>query len=120
MSCISRASWPVNQRVTWPITDVGSNKHPPWRKTGGTQNGIPRQMSGTNRDDNLSPTEVEQFGKLEATVKRGLETRLELVEALADIRDARLHRDTHETFEAYLRERWRLDPQPELTSLSSE
>jgi hypothetical protein len=77
-------------------------------------------MSTTNRDDNLSRAEVRQLGKLEATVNHGLDTHITVAEALTDIRDVRLHRDTHVTFEAYLRERWGLGSQPELAPLSSE
>jgi len=37
---------------------------------------------------------------------RGLATFVEVGQALMKIRDARLYRETHETFESYCRERW--------------
>jgi hypothetical protein len=42
----------------------------------------------------------------EAVIERGLTTFVEVGEALATIRDARLYKDTHGTFEDYCRERW--------------
>ncbi len=42
----------------------------------------------------------------EAVIERGLTTFVEVGTALMKIRDARLYRDTHETFEDYCRERW--------------
>ena len=63
-------------------------------------------MSGTNPDNLPTRTELEQLNKLEAIVQRGLDTDLELGNALAEISDASLYRATHQTFEAYLRDRW--------------
>jgi hypothetical protein len=42
----------------------------------------------------------------EAVIERGLESYAEVGTALTEIRDRRLYRATHETFEAYLHERW--------------
>jgi hypothetical protein len=46
------------------------------------------------------------LAELEAVIERGLATFIEVGEALREIRDARLYRETHSTFEAYCRERW--------------
>jgi hypothetical protein len=48
-------------------------------------------------------TELE---RCEAIIKRNLNTFIEVGTALLEIRDNRLYRDTHKTFEAYCRERW--------------
>lgn len=42
----------------------------------------------------------------EAVIERGLETFFEVGVALTEIRDARLYRESFETFEDYCRERW--------------
>jgi hypothetical protein len=49
--------------------------------------------------------------ELEAIVQRGLEASLEAGAALMAIRDERLYRDTHETFDAYCRARWSMSRQ---------
>jgi phage N-6-adenine-methyltransferase len=43
---------------------------------------------------------------LETVVQRGLATFVEVGSALAEIRDGRLYREEHSTFEAYCRSRW--------------
>jgi hypothetical protein len=63
-------------------------------------------MSSPNPDNRQSSTEVEHLSRLEGIVRRGLNTDLEVGDALAEIRDTLLYRSTHETFEAYLRDRW--------------
>ncbi len=54
----------------------------------------------------LAEIESHRFAELEAVVERGLATFVEVGTALMEIRDARLYRETHGTFEAYCRERW--------------
>src|ERR1700748_406375 len=66
----------------------------------------PHFMSDTNPDDTLTSSELEQLHRLEAIVQRGPGVDVEVVNALADIGDARLYRSTHQAFEAYLLERW--------------
>jgi len=51
----------------------------------------------------LVPT---RLAELETRIERGLQTFIEVGEALAEIRDQRLYRESHATFEAYCRERW--------------
>ena len=70
-------------------------------------------MSSTNPDNLPTRTEVERLNKLEAIVQRGLDTDLELGNALAEISDASLYRATHQTFEAYLRDRWDIRRSPD-------
>lgn len=50
--------------------------------------------------------ERERLHELEAVVERGVRTFIEVGEALREIRDGRLYRETHGTFEVYCRERW--------------
>src|SRR5690606_13645921 len=46
------------------------------------------------------------LAECEAVIERGLETYVEVGQALLYIRDRRLYRETHGTFEEYCRERW--------------
>lgn len=55
---------------------------------------------------NLSKTETKTLAAAETILRRNLESFLLVGEALAEIRDARLYRATHETFEAYCADRW--------------
>jgi len=54
----------------------------------------------------LARTEQDQLQQHEAVIERGLGTFVEVGTALAAIRDARLYRAEHATFEDYCRERW--------------
>lgn len=65
-------------------------------------------MSSINPDNTLTSAEVAHLNKLEAIVQRGLDTDLELGNALAEISEASLYRATHQTFEAYLHDRWEI------------
>lgn len=56
----------------------------------------------------LTGTEATALTMAEATIEAGLATFVEVGEALCSIRDARLYRASHPTFEAYCRERWNL------------
>lgn len=68
-------------------------------------------MNSSDPKNSLTNAEVEHRKRLEAVVQRVLDTDVKAGLALAEISDARLYRDTHQTFEAYLRERWGADPQ---------
>jgi hypothetical protein len=63
-------------------------------------------MGSIDPDNNLDSTEIEKLDRLEAVARSGLDTFAEVREALAEIRDAELYRETHGRFEDYLRERW--------------
>jgi hypothetical protein len=54
----------------------------------------------------LVADEVSQLASCEAVIERGLQTFSEVGTALLTIRDQRLYRATHSTFEEYCRERW--------------
>jgi len=60
----------------------------------------------TREADVLSTSEERSLADLETIIERGLATFVEVGTALLDIRRDRLYRETHETFEAYCRERW--------------
>lgn len=66
-------------------------------------------MRSPSPDDTLSSAEVERLNRLEVIVQRALDADVEVGNAFADINDAWLYRDTHQTFEAYLRDRWGID-----------
>jgi hypothetical protein len=54
----------------------------------------------------LTPGEQQQLAELEATIGRGLVTFVSVGEALARVRDGRLYREDHPTFESYCEARW--------------
>jgi hypothetical protein len=54
----------------------------------------------------LTLTEATQLARLEETIERGLKTFVDVGNALLEIRDKRLYRVEHGTFEDYCRERW--------------
>jgi phage N-6-adenine-methyltransferase len=56
--------------------------------------------------EQLAPAEAGRLAELEAVVAAGLQTFVEVGLALTEIRDGRLYRATHGTFEGYLDERW--------------
>ena len=58
--------------------------------------------------DDLSAIEPDRLVACEARIERGLQTFVEVGNALLEIRDSRLYRQQFPTFEAYCRERWRL------------
>jgi hypothetical protein len=60
----------------------------------------------TNPEHNLTPAEIESLNRLEATAQDGLGAYERVANALAEIRGRRLYRDSHSSFEAYVRERW--------------
>lgn len=49
---------------------------------------------------------VRDLQQLEGVIERGLATFVEVGQALLEIREHRLYRETHDSFEAYCRERW--------------
>jgi hypothetical protein len=63
----------------------------------------------TNPEHNLTPTEVENLDRLEAIAQHGLGTYLQVGSVLAEIRDRRLYRDSHPSFETYVRDRLGVD-----------
>jgi hypothetical protein len=61
---------------------------------------------GVDRRHRLEVAEQDRLAELEGVVEQGLQTFIEVGEALSEIRASRLYRETHETFETYCRERW--------------
>ena len=56
--------------------------------------------------EEIESNERHTLAECERVIERGMQTFVEVGEALAKIRDSRLYRETHATFEAYCRERW--------------
>ncbi len=54
----------------------------------------------------LTPDEGQRLADCEAVIERGLNTFVDVGNALAEIRDSRLYRLSHGTFEEYCRDRW--------------
>jgi hypothetical protein len=50
--------------------------------------------------------ERRRLDQLEAVIERGIETFVAVGEALMEIRDSRLYKQTHSSFDAYCKERW--------------
>jgi len=59
-----------------------------------------------SKDDALTLSEQQSLACYEAAIERGLQTFVEVGRALLAIRDGRLYRAQHPTFEAYCRQRW--------------
>lgn len=57
-------------------------------------------------DFSLSASDRDRLAELEAIVDEGLTTFIRVGLALREIRDRRLYRDTHSTFEGYCQEKW--------------
>jgi hypothetical protein len=71
-------------------------------------------MSSTNRENstnpehNLTPAEIDDLNRLEGMAQQRLGSYLQVGHALTEIRDRQLYRDSHPSFETYVRERWGL------------
>lgn len=52
---------------------------------------------------------LSRLTECEQIIERGLNTFVEVGNALLEIRDSRLYRDSHSTFEAYCQERWGME-----------
>lgn len=63
-------------------------------------------MGELNMTDALTLQDTETLRACEAVIKTGLHCFREVGEALLTIRDTRLYRASHSSFEAYCRERW--------------
>lgn len=59
----------------------------------------------------LNTDERAALADNEARIERGLKVFYEVGAALLDIRDKRLYRETHKTFEDYCQQRWGMTPQ---------
>src|SRR5258708_5225134 len=60
-------------------------------------------------DTNPEPiSENARLIHLENVIERGLETFMDVGSALMEIRDSKLYKSTHKTFELYCRERWKI------------
>lgn len=57
----------------------------------------------------LAPAEVQRLEVLESVIDAGMQTFVHVGNALLEIRDARLYRATHATFEDYCQARWRFN-----------
>jgi hypothetical protein len=60
----------------------------------------------SNPERNLTPAETDNLGRLETVVQDGLAAYVQVANALAEIRDGHLYRDSHGSFETYVLERW--------------
>ncbi len=89
------------------------SKHPP-REEAKVQKGkqnLQAHSVETTRTVALSPlseTEKSQLRQSEEILRAGLQTFLEVGNALLTIRDGKLYRATHPTFESYCHDRWHI------------
>lgn len=58
--------------------------------------------------DPLTDAEYDELEALETTISKGLGTFVEVGNALAEIRDRRLYRQYHDSFDAYCRDQWEM------------
>lgn len=63
-------------------------------------------MSTATELEPLKATEKKTLVACENTIERGMKSFIEVGNALSDIRDARLYRESHGTFESYCKDRW--------------
>lgn len=56
--------------------------------------------------ERLNANERDRLTQLEVVVERGIKTFIEVGLALTEIRDSRLYRETHSSFEEYVKARW--------------
>lgn len=56
--------------------------------------------------DALNAVERSRLDELESVIRRGLQSFIEAGEALTEVRESKLYRDSHNTFEEYCRDRW--------------
>lgn len=61
-----------------------------------------------SEDRTITLTESARLAELERTIEAGLTTFVEVGQALMEIRDGRLYRSEHKTFEAYCRDKWKM------------
>lgn len=54
----------------------------------------------------LTTDELQKLTDLESQIDKGIQTFLDVGSALSEIRDNKLYRSTHMTFDQYLRDRW--------------
>lgn len=54
----------------------------------------------------LTRTELSRMGQLEESIRRSMQSFVQVGGALKEIRDGRLYRASHNTFEAYCKEQW--------------
>lgn len=62
----------------------------------------------TIEETTLSVSDRQRFAALETKISDGLKSFVEVGSALREIRDTALYRATHETFEAYCQDRWKI------------
>lgn len=75
----------------------------------GSPPGSPTTSPGGGPGRALTPEEDNRLRELEATIEAGVHTFVDVGLALLEIRDSRLYRASHPTFDAYCRERWGWD-----------
>ncbi len=71
-------------------------------------NGIVASEPAGAVDATLSPIEAARLVTLEAVIDAGLQTFVHVGNALLEIRDRRLYRETHSTLEDYCRDKWQM------------
>ena len=56
----------------------------------------------------LTRTELSRMGQLEETIRHSMQSFVQVGAALKEIRDDRLYRASHDTFEAYCKDQWKI------------
>ena len=73
-----------------------------------TKNRVELIRAGVDITETLTDEEKSLFGVCEQAIEADLKGFIAVGRALADIRDNRLYRETHKTFEKYCKDRWDL------------
>lgn len=58
--------------------------------------------------DKLTPEEAARLARCESVVRKGIQTFKETGEALLEIKEGKLYRETHPTFKDYVEQTWRI------------
>ena len=59
-------------------------------------------------DGDLTPAQADRLAQLEPIIEHGMTSFVEVGNALLEIRDRRLYRQTHSSFEDYCRDKWQM------------
>ncbi len=63
-------------------------------------------LTAAFKPNELTPVEQVRLTELEAVIDRNIKGFIEVGMALAEIRDKKLYRETHDTFESFCRDKW--------------
>lgn len=91
---------------TQTMEHIGSSRHGGHAPAATAPKATPKVTAEGPKVDPLSKDEKAELKRYEGVIEHGIKVFVEVGEALTGIRDGRLYRESHPTFEAYCRDRW--------------